>query len=418
MNIERAVIQMCLCAATVVQTAACNPDGWREPGADSPEVSVPYPPVWRELADESGPDPIFGVGSTDLSFRVIGQLPGSSDRTLNLAYPRRSELRGYGRFAGTAEVYRRTPMVDDHGVHSVRTAVYRSDLVGLHTNVWYSYLAKDRQGDVYITQMAAWDWQSGESDVDSTPTGAVFLFPQLTNTHQFRDNWFGLHPGFFDANSLVRTVILSTDATAPTSGLRDCTLYAFNHRLPSLRYMAYMHESLGLVEIVYSWTNASHDDEEENRMVSILPVDGFALLSGSVDTPAPQGEVENSLSGVWQGRATNEAGDSLSFELELDEIGSHLDPARGSHDVDGTYRDERTGSVHLAGRYDPSSGNVTFISGQTFHTVSMKAHWGDGETLETEWFWRRADLSAPDAEEDEYVYEDFEGQATLARVSP
>lgn len=418
MKSDRFAAHVLVLGVTVGLAIACNPDGWSEPSADSSGVTVPYPPVFRELADESGPDPVFGLGSTDLSFRVIGQLEGSSDRTLNLAYPRRSELRGYGRFAGSAEVYRRTPMVDDFGVHAVRTAVYRTDSAGLATNVWYSYLAKDLEGGLYFTQFSAWDWQSGNADVDSVPVGAIFLFPQLAGTHQFRDAWFGLHPGLYDLNNLTRTVILSTDAVAPTTGLGACTLYLFNHQLPSMRYLAYLHESLGLVEIVYSWNESSQDGEEERLMVSILPVDGFALVSGSVDTPAPQGKVTNPLSGVWRGSATNESGDSLAFELELSELGAHFDPARGSHDVDGVYRDERTGTVHLAGRYDPTDGNVTFLSGKSFHSVSIRAHWDGGGHLDTEWFSRVADLSAPDSDEAEFMYDNFDGQAAIVRVSP
>ena len=291
----------------------CDESPYQTPGPDTrPSVELEYPELYKRLYGAGNLEPVkFRSNSTDLTLLVIPQVEGEPPRTLDFAYPARKTLVGYGAYAGLYETYRRSPMVDDNGIHAIRTAVYRSDRAGNHTNAWYTYWAKSTEGVIYLTQMAQWRWQQGEVEVTEFPLRAWPLFRDLQPTHVFGDGPFGIHPGIFNSEGLDRQVFLSTDATSPTAGIEACVLYLHNSDEEARQYLAYVHEVFGVVEVVYRWEFFGND--------GILPIDGFALLEGSVEEPTPAVDVPTILGGTW-------IGEGEATEIE---IGDDTMPAEG-----------------------------------------------------------------------------------------
>ena len=207
--------------------AACTEgERYAAPGPDTrPTVSLDLPNIIRVSTDEAfRVSPTFAIDSTDLRFLVASNAKVGSRRVLDLSRPRHQRLLGYGTYAGRTETYRRTVMLDEYGVHSVRTAIFRANTSGEHSNVWYNHLARSLTGEIYLTQMSRWDWQDGEVNLTKVPVGAWPMMSSVTLSGYYRQSYFGLHPGIWDIENPLRRSFITTDAVAPTSGIRDCVL--------------------------------------------------------------------------------------------------------------------------------------------------------------------------------------------------
>lgn len=412
---------MRLSCAIALFAVGCAEERWDEPSSDSPSVSVPLPTVLQDLRGISD-NPFFGEASTDLSFAVVAQATGGTNRTLNLGYPGKAALQGYGQHAGETEVLRKSVMVDDYGIHTVRSATYRTDADGNHTNVWFSYLAKDTLGTIHATQIGIWDWINGDEELSSEQLGAWPMFNELNASREVMDRPLGLIPGRLDGK-VTRTVIVSTDAVSPTSGVGDCSLYLFDSDDPALRYLAYVHERFGVVELVYRWElpNVFGDVsflEHEELSPSIMPIDGFSLVRGSLSEPAPAGSTPSQLAGQWRTNftepdASSASSDSFEINVELSATGGHFDASRASHDVEGVVTHSRLGRFDIFGRYDQHTRRLSARSGGRLEELRIEGRFEPN--LSEDELLRLHSVQVVEPETDAYVT--WSGRIELLRTS-
>jgi hypothetical protein len=263
----------------------------------------------------------------------------------------------------------------------VRSATYRTDSAGKHTNVWFSYLAKDTLGTIHATQIGIWDWINGDEELSSEQLGAWPMFAELNASHEITERPLGLIPGRLNGE-ITRTVMMSTDAVSPTSGIRDCSLYLFDSDDPELRYLAYVHERFGMVELVYRWElpNVFDDGaflERDELSPSILPIDGFSLVRGSLSEPAPVGSTVSLIAGRWQTNfvesdSPTDVQENFQLDVELSKTGEHFDQSRQSHDVVGIVTHSRLGRFDIFGRYDQHTRRLSARSGGRLEEILIE----------------------------------------------
>lgn len=337
------------------------PEGYDVPGPDTePSVSVDYP-KWYLDQDPQQPPAYFGEASVDLSVTVVPSGNAGTTRVLDLAYPERTELHGYGRYLGMDETYRRTRMVDQHGVHGVRVAVYRSDAERKHTNVWTHFLARGTDGQLFLTEQSQWDWIGGEEETESFTSNAWPFFQPLTRSHYFYDSFFGFTPGIYSNSQYISMVVVSTNATSPTYQIPDCVQIRFNCIDPTLQHQVFMSEKYGLVEIVFAW----HDLEGENGWeYPLVPLDGFAAKPEDLTPVPPVQTGYGEVAGFWRGTLDEPQENTVladGFSLQLDPVAQNYRALSGDYDVTGTYTDAGR-SMALRGRVFPGATTIELIA--------------------------------------------------------
>lgn len=339
-----------------------EPAGYDEPGPDTKfGVSVPYPDFYLREVDPTLLPAYFEEASVDVAVTIVPSGNAGVTRVLDLAHPDKTELHGYGRYLGMRETYRRTRMVDQHGVHGVRVAVYRSDAERKHTNVWTHFLARARDGQLFLTEQSQWDWIGGEEETKPFSGSAWPFFQALTRTHYFYDSFFGFTPGIYSNSEYIRQVVLSTKAVSPTYQIADCVQILFNAVDPGLRHQVFVSETYGLVEVVFAW----HDLDGENGWeYPLVPLDGFAARPEEL-TPLPALQTGyGEVAGSWLGTMAEPQENTVlarGFRLEFDPVVQNYRTLSGGYDITGTYSDAGL-TTAIRGRIYPGASSMELIA--------------------------------------------------------
>lgn len=338
--------------------------GYEVPGPDTdPRVVLPLSEARRidRGEDPEGVGVVFGPGSNDLVVVFAGQGGDQPDRVIDFAHPDSSELIGYGAFEGVREIYRRTPSVDDNGIHGTRTAVYRVDPEGNHTNAWYVHWASSAgiDGRIYLTQYEHWDWQGGQ-EVSETFSGSAWpIIGLLEDSQDLSATVFSVLPGAFTAGEYSFSAVEGSGAVSPTLEVPDCIVLSFSDVGGADYFLAYFHEQIGLVEVLYDWKWANSVVDLDD----VLPISGFAVA----DPVAMQRTLQTSA--VWFGGTYAAIVDAHAFvpgqgfpeppvlvpwelTLSIDFEGTEARAASGRHTIHGSFRESDGGEYELVGISD------------------------------------------------------------------
>jgi formylglycine-generating enzyme required for sulfatase activity len=304
----------------------------------------------------------FGQASAETTVTVVGGDDGPL-RSLDLTRPAETTLHGYGSYAGSEEVHRRQPHVDESGVHGTRVGVYRTDGAHGHTNVWYYVMARSGPIQNYVTELQEWDWQSGNADLDRFQTSAWPFIPALVRTRYPYHALASLTPAVFDRTGPLEMEFERTDATAPTALVPDCVRVKVTPSTASVpAHLIYLHEQLGLVEVVYAWT--VDPDAPPGR--EIVPQNGFSLAPPEHLPPADARTYDHALEGYWAGLYRADASSKPGWSPAVD-VGANGKPWISTLALrPGTHERPQTHALTVAGEfYDPRFGKQT-VAGLLF----------------------------------------------------
>jgi PKD domain len=160
---------------------------------------------------------VYGAGSADVTVDIDGT-------SVELMPEGTHTLYGHGEAAGTTRVIKNSRAVDESlGVHATRSLVFITSGEE-HTNALsYSY-AKDVRGGVNLiseTFLANWENNTNKDSFNET-------IPVMPEHVRVGDSWGAIEsfsPGLLgNANTWFPT-LLSTNATAPYSGIEGCSLF-------------------------------------------------------------------------------------------------------------------------------------------------------------------------------------------------
>ncbi len=340
----------------------------------------------------------FGAASAETFVTVVGGEDGPV-RTIDLTSPKETVLHGYGNFAGSEEVHRRQPYVDSSGVHGTRVGVYRNDGGHGHTNAWYYVMARsDIQN--YVTELEEWDWQSGNADLSRFQTSAWPFVPSLVKTRFPYYTIASITPAAFDRSGPMEVEFERTDAVAPAAQVPDCVRVRVTPDSASVpAHLVYLHEGLGLVEIVLDW----EIDSSALPGHEIVARDGFSISKPKALPPRDERTYPHANQGYWAGIFEDESGQPRVAQNGKPWIttlalrpGTDLRPHSGTLTVTGDYFHAGVGKVAVAGIV---FSNACMLLTEVEHTESLwvRACLGD-EGLVGEHAW--AELEGPDVAAD------------------
>jgi formylglycine-generating enzyme required for sulfatase activity len=314
----------------------------------------------------------FGAASAETTVTVVGGEDGPL-RTIDLTRPAETTLHGYGTYAGSVETHRRQPHVDESGVHGTRVGVYRTDGAHGHTNVWYYVMARSGPIQNYVTELQEWDWQSGNADLDRFQTSAWPFIPALVKTRYPYHALASLTPAVFDRTGPLEIEFERTDATAPTALVPDCVLVKVKPSTASVpAHLIYLHEDLGLVEVVYGWTV----DPDATPGSEIIARNGFAMAPPKSLPLADTRTYHHALEGYWAALYRADPSSMPAWTPAVDVAGSGkpwtstLALRPGTHErrhsqvltVTGDFYDPRFGKQAVAGLlFDPECVVLTTV---------------------------------------------------------
>ncbi len=372
--------------ALLLATSACG-DGeapYEEPSPDtSPAVTLAIPDVALVEVKQFGKGIVgreqlakpygvieslkdtkveFGDASAETTITVVGGQDGPL-RTLDLTRPAETILHGYGAYAGSEEVHRRQPHVDQSGVHGTRVGVYRTDGAHGHTNVWYYTMARSGPIQNYITELQEWDWQSGNADLDRFQTSAWPFIPALVKTRYPYHALASLTPAVFDRTGPLELEFERTDATAPTALVPDCVRIKVTPGTASVKsHLLYLHEELGLVEVVYDWSV----DAGATPGREIVAEDGFSISPPSSLPAADTRTYDHALEGYWAALYRADASSMPGWTPAVD-VSANGKPWISTLALrPGTHQRRKSHALTVTGDfYDPRFGKQT-VAGLLF----------------------------------------------------
>ncbi len=299
----------------------------------------------------------FGMASAETVVTVVGGEDGPL-RTIDLTQPPETVLHGYGKHAGSEEVHRRQRYVDSSGVHGTRVGVYRNDGGHGHTNAWYYVMAaSDFQN--YVTELEEWDWQGGNQDLSRFQTSAWPFVPSLVKTRLPYMTIASITPAAFDRSGPMKVEFERTDAVSPTAQVPDCVRVKVTpHGAGVPPHLVYLHEGLGLVEVVLDW----EVDPDAAPGHEVVARDGFALTQPKALPPRDERTYPYPVQGYWSGIYEDPPGKtfiSANGKPWLTTLalrpGTHERPHSGMLTITGDYFNPMVGKVAVAGVYFSSN---------------------------------------------------------------
>lgn len=216
---------------------------------------------------------VYGAGSADITVDIDGT-------SVELVPEGSHTLYGYGAATGTARIIKNSRVVDEQlGVHATRSLVFITSGEE-HTNALsYSY-AKDIRGGVNLiseTFLANWENNTNKDSFNET-------IPIIPEHVRVGDSWGAIEsfsPALLDNANNWYPTLLSTNATAPYSGIEGCNMFWYRqHYIWAGQYyvnsrIVYLKPGRGVVEAVF--------EAEQNENYYLAPTSGSSVakeLSG------------------------------------------------------------------------------------------------------------------------------------------